>query len=574
MNSNNNNNSIENIINFYIENPSTNKTSDDIEKMYIYFQTMPYFKKISETNEHSRIILRTILEKIEFRKINKNITIWEFNSNVSYMIIIFKGIINVYKKFKLNKNYLFKKRKNNSCERSQNIFKNNLYINFNKVLDYELEAGNCIGDELLKNKIKKHEFIIETKTDCIIGFLSSTNYTLIFEKTKLLEQNSLRNLLKNVNVFKNTSEVFFENLINILVKKVYKKGEILFNKGDEYKYFYLINKGLFLLNLDIVKKIKSKFDLINLNNIKKHFTNSQNFLLNNEYKEKTNYKLINLGNREFIGEIEMKYNSENYMYNAICNLDNSEIFQIDVNKFKKICSDDLYKKFLNEINNKIKKLNIRLINIIEINKNSFMKKNKFIKEINSYYDSLKYDETKDKYVNDIERPLKFKINFNKKILNNIQYNKSNFTLKKTIKKKKNFNLETKDDVFSIYSTNHSLKRNSSDFISKTCLNRRINNKILDKFKNKTKNLKLKLNNKISISNFIKNTHVLKKNNSENILSTKNFNLSSFNSDKKLLNEKHKINFPKCFEINKKIYTTNQTNVFSPRNIKKLFLSNK
>ena len=255
MNSNNNNNSIENIINFYIENPSTNKTSDDIEKMYIYFQTMPYFKKISETNEHSRIILRTILEKIEFRKINKNITIWEFNSNVSYMIIIFKGIINVYKKFKLNKNYLFKKRKNNSCERSQNIFKNNLYINFNKVLDYELEAGNCIGDELLKNKIKKHEFIIETKTDCIIGFLSSTNYTLIFEKTKLLEQNSLRNLLKNVNVFKNTSEVFFENLINILVKKVYKKGEILFNKGDEYKYFYLINKGLFLLNLDIVKKL-------------------------------------------------------------------------------------------------------------------------------------------------------------------------------------------------------------------------------------------------------------------------------------------------------------------------------
>ena len=573
MNSNNIENSIENILNFYIENPLINKSSDDIEKLYIYYQTMPYFKKISETNEHSRFIIKTILEKIEFRKINKNITIWEYNSNVSYMIILFKGTINVYKKLNLNKN-IFKKRKNNSYEKSQHLFKN-LYKNFNKFLDYELEKGNCIGDELLKNKIKKHDFIIETKTDCIIGFLSLTNYSLIFEKTELLEQNDLRELLMSINVFKNTSEIFFDNLINILVKKVYKKGQILFNKGDEYKYFYLINKGLFQLNLDIVKKIRSKFDLLNLNKNIKNFTNSQNFLLNNEYNEKYNYKLINLGDREFIGEIEMKYNSENYMYNAICNLDNSEIFQIDVKKFRKICSEDLYKKFLSEINNKIKKLNIRLINIIEINKKSFMKKNKFINEINSYYDSLNYDDSKDKYINDIRKPLKFKINFNKKKLNNIQYNTSNFTLKKTIKKKKNIKFDTKDDIFSIYSTNQSLKRNSSDFISKTSLNRRINNKILDNFQNKTKNLRLKLNNRINISNFMKNTHVLKKNNSANVLTSNNFNsLISFNSEKKLINEKYKINFPKCFEINKKIYTTNQANVFTPRNIKKLFLSNK
>ena len=573
MNSNNIENSIENILNFYIENPLINKSSDDIEKLYIYYQTMPYFKKISETNEHSRFIIKTILEKIEFRKINKNITIWEYNSNVSYMIILFKGTINVYKKLNLNKN-IFKKRKNNSCEKSQHLFKN-LYKNFNKFLDYELEKGNCIGDELLKNKIKKHDFIIETKTDCIIGFLSLTNYSLIFEKTELLEQNDLRELLMSINVFKNTSEIFFDNLINILVKKVYKKGQILFNKGDEYKYFYLINKGLFQLNLDIVKKIRSKFDLLNLNKNIKNFTNSQNFLLNNEYNEKYNYKLINLGDREFIGEIEMKYNSENYMYNAVCNLDNSEIFQIDVKKFIKICSEDLYKKFLSEINNKIEKLNIRLINIIEINKKSFMKKNKFIKEINSYYDSLNYDESKDKYINDIRKPLKFKINFNKKKLNNIQYNTSNFTLKKTIKKKKNIKFDTKDDIFSIYSTNQSLKRNSSDFISKTSLNRRINNKILDNFQNKTKNLRLKLNNRINISNFMKNTHILKKNNSANVLTSNNFNsLISFNSEKKLINEKHKINFPKCFEINKKIYTTNKANVFTPRNIKKLFLSNK
>ena len=202
-----------------------------------------------------------------------------------------------------------------------------------------------------------------------------------------------------------------------------------------------------------------------------------------------------------------------------------------------------------------------------------MKKNKFIKEINSYYDSLKYDESKDKFINEIRKPLKIKIKFNKKKLNNIQYN--NFTLQKTIKKKKNIKFDLKDDFFSIYSTNQSLKRNSSDFISKTSLNRRINNKILDNLQNKTKNLTLKLNNQINFSNFMKNTHVLKKNNSANVLTSNNFNtLSSFNSEKKLINEKHKINFPKCFEINKKIYTTNQTNVFTPRNIKKLFLSNK
>lgn len=50
-------------------------------------------------------------------------------------------------------------------------------------------------------------------------------------------------LLKNINIFKDLSEVSLEKISKLIEEKVYKKGEILFQEGEEGKGVYFIKEG-------------------------------------------------------------------------------------------------------------------------------------------------------------------------------------------------------------------------------------------------------------------------------------------------------------------------------------------
>ena len=314
-------------------------------------------------------------------------------------------------------------------------------------IDYIETFGQIIGEDCLIRKIYSRPYGAETLTKCYLGFLSSEEYHLIFDKINAINKTNIINFLYNVNYFNNKNNFLFK-LYKTMKIKIFPKGSYIYKQNEPFKTMYLIKKGNVDINIMKIVKIKSninsdiivgeknlkykKSDNKNIqNNINKindineieHFTSERIFELKGEYYEKKIYTLVNYGVGEVLGNIEYYGKLKNYICSAKC-LSTVELYVIDINVYKSIESPDNI-EFLNRKTNRqlnFLKKRIKEINLV-LNKNNYdhyTSRNKFMKIIYARHPESPSIENS-KYINNNKEPFPIKIKIKNKKLKNTKF---------------------------------------------------------------------------------------------------------------------------------------------------------
>lgn len=126
-----------------------------------------------------------------------------------------------------------------------------LYIIYSGKAKIQLEPENIhdiigpksvIGEHALDTNKKRTASVIAIEP--IIAFkLTKMDYDQILLNVKKLEKYKSSKLLMSIPFFRNWSYLKVQHLSNYLIKKIYPKGEILYDKGDDSDTFYIIKKG-------------------------------------------------------------------------------------------------------------------------------------------------------------------------------------------------------------------------------------------------------------------------------------------------------------------------------------------
>ncbi len=569
------------VINFCIYHPEIKRTNIMNEQILFYIQTFDFFQNIIRKEIYGNLMVWSITTHLKFKEYKKGELIWNINDTIKNMYIIIEGTVKIYK------NILNKK---NDKNKEKLISENNLYepniknINSIKESYYEKKTGNQLGFNQLKNKLSKRLFKAEAKTKCILGLLSKTDYTLIFERTDVLEKTSILYFLENLNVLqKFIGTYFFENFLSFTTMKRYNSGDIIIHKGDPFRTFYIIRSGIFSLSLFSNRKSLPFLDLTIIrkdNNLR--FTTQRNFELKQSYIEEIEYKLFNLGPGEFFGDVEFNSNLSNYIFDVKCIVDKSEVFEMNMEKFKKEVPNFFLQEFKIESNKQLDLIKERIKEIKILQKKSMIKtRNKyldaFIENCPKTYNKCVIEHNNDPYINCYVKPIKNKFHIRDLKMSNIKINLDNLHLKK--KKKRpisyspltHFNIKNQKRIFSPQIKKRIKGFNfSSDSSSST-------NSSKNKLKLSSSRLFLK-----SLSNYATSENEKKRSFSPSMSEKK---LINFPSDKNIINlplkqdslcyhriitEKYKSKFPKCIEINKQFYMQNNSKIIQKK-IKKLIL---
>ena len=564
------------IINYCIYHPEIKRTNIMNEKILFFIQTFDFFQNIIRKEIYGNLMVWSITTHLTFKEYKKGEIIWNVNDIIKSMYIIIEGTVKIYKNILKKKN-----EKNKEKLISEfNLYENN---NINKIYSmkesyYEKKTGNQLGFNQLKNKLSKRLFKAEAKTKCILGILSKTDYTLIFERTDVLEKTSILNFLENLNILqKYIGTYFFENFLSLTTMKRFNSGDIIIHKGDPFRTFYIIRNGLFSLSLYSNKKSLPFFDLTLIkkdNNLR--FTTQRNFELKQSYIEESEYKLFNLGPGELFGDMEFNYNLSHYIFDVKCIVDNSEVFEINMKTFLKEVPNNFLKQFKNESD---KQLDLIIERIKEIKmfkmKSMFKTRNKyfdaFINQIPKTYNKCTIEHNKDPYINCYAKPIKNKlhvkhlkmknlrlnfenIHFQSKRKRNISYsplrvynltNEKKYSTPQVKFANRNFNFSS-DSSISTNSSKNKLKLNSSRLLMKSKSNLRI-----DK-------------DKQIVSPSIVSPRILINIKSESsLISPKNINKEPI-TFRRIISENNKDKFPKCIEINKQFYMKHNSKIIQKK----------
>jgi CRP-like cAMP-binding protein len=341
--------------------PPESRTQNNINYLYQESKKLKCFKNILTKNEKGQLMVRELLSRVEFSLFHKGKNIYSFNEPIINMFFIFEGEVIIYKKNPLTSSKIKK------LNKEQTI----------KEIDYYLSKGDEYGKEDLKKE--KREVIVESNSKCIIGFLTIQDWTLIFEKTNILEKNDIINFISKINMFKDMNHLILNNLCDIIKMKKVSKSAFLVKKGEPYKNIYIIRYGSFKIFFNSKIKITTEFDLNSFSDSKKRSQSA-----NIKYKfekncfDKLQYQIIYLFNGEFIGDIEYYLGKEKYVLFAKCSSDDTEVIEISLQNFESICSRRMKAIFLKEIKNKIDYFEKRCKEIKKVHKNkNFGLKNRY-----------------------------------------------------------------------------------------------------------------------------------------------------------------------------------------------------
>ena len=530
------------IIEYCIYHPDMKRTNNMNQKLFIYFQNLNFFQNILKKEKYGNLMAWNITINLTFRLYEKGEEIWNINDMINSMFIIIEGQVKIVE---FISNELKKRRM--SIRDILNSIKNEKVNNINII---EKNIGNEIGEDELRTKQIKRNSKAEAKIKSILGELSNSHYYLIFERTEMLEKTSIGNFFENLLLFKDYSKTyFFPKFVSSTTLIKVKRGEKIIHKGDPFKTFYIIRNGIFSLSYIITSYNLSPIDYTILKTDKnERFTTRKNHELKQSYSEETEFKLFKLGSGEFIGEIEYNLGLEKYCFDVKCIVDNSEIFEVELNTFNNIVPEALLNKFKEYSLKQLEIINKRIDEIQKINENPKIKtRNKFVESFYSRFPSNKSSI-------DIEHNNEFYINYQK------------FPIKRKIKNNKNLKFKTNSLFYKSNSTNNiNLRKNknlnSIYYIPKTLnlfKNLNIQNELLSPIFRKRKplpniNLLLSLSSENRLPN---KSNLLNKNNknskSQEIFSTR------------IMNENNKKNYSKCFEINKKFLIITNPSIMGKR----------
>lgn len=228
------------------------------------------------------------------------------------------------------------------------------------------------GDEYGINDINlpRRLDLVETKTTCIIGFLSKHDFKFIFEKTDALKKNDIFNFLKSLKILqKVNNETVINSIYNSINERKIYRGEYLIKSGENTDRFFIIRKGYFQVNINIKHLIKNQFNDLNYFG---HFTlqeKSRNikYEIKNHYFNYEKYKIITYGEGEIIGDIELYLNSNKYLTDIFCNTDSSLVYEINYKDFNINSHKTMQQLLFLEGEQKLKYFQKRILDIKKIN---------------------------------------------------------------------------------------------------------------------------------------------------------------------------------------------------------------
>ena len=213
-------------------------------------------------------------------------------------------------------------------------FKVFTYYKINQLFD-----GHIFGELALSDPNNKRSATIITKEDCYFGTLVKQVYDLSLRAAQ--EKLRLRNILFFTRgpIFKGiNNNIFLNKFFYTFSKNTYRKGDIIFKKGEERKSIIFIIKG----ELELSRNM-SLYEITKIINLLGGILDDKylTFLLNNYfqfnkyyYQHKQNVKLCILKDKEIVGLEDITIDNIN-IYDCKCvSTDKTELYKIDYNTFK------------------------------------------------------------------------------------------------------------------------------------------------------------------------------------------------------------------------------------------------
>ena len=549
--------------------PSKLRSQKNIEYLYQYCRNHVAFEKIKKKYEKGDLMYKEILSRVEFHIYPAGKIIYFPKDAITNMFFIFEGKVNVYKNSSIyrasaksstriekilnkkllniktnykenkiepkklifddddeknnnNNNKFFKRRTNRAKTSKKLIFHlDKLTKKLNNNLDYVLEKGESYGEDSLKKE--EREVLVEANTNCIIGFLSLFDYSLVFEKTELLEKQDTINFMKKIYIFKDTYSLsilndFFEK------GKIIKlsMGQFLFKKGDLAKNLYIIKSGRFRLFFNSKITISTDYDLSDFdlkNNFNTIQTKNFKYELKKFYIDKNDYNMLSIGEGDLIGDVEYYLNKENNIFYAQCETKTAQVIEISYDLFNQRVTGIIKGKLKNNAKNKVEFYEKRYKIIKSVNKKKIDKNNKF-KEI--IIDKL--DKQNEQYFPKMVKN-KSKKNIHIKNLRKILY---------SLPKIKTLNEDSKNNHKPL---NHMIQTSQ----------------VFNSTKFSTSNIKCETIPNLSIT----------KNKKSFLDNEKLVNLDNRNK-RSILTETNRKNFCNCFGINKRFYMKNNARILKKK----------
>ena len=346
-------NPMDDILHYCLITPRDSRDKAINEALCHFFQSFPYFRSLLTLHtNYGHIMYTSLIKGLVFKSYKKGDIIVKENDTVNAMLILVSGTAVTYKSTKALRR----------CS--------NAGIRIDVPLEIEKHnTQGCVLSPVEITKVKKHPHCIQAKTQCIIGELPLMEYTLIFEKTQLLEKASLSTFIDKLKIFNDLakSKGYINKFLNIVVKRRYDKNNIVVHKGEDIKSFFIIRQGVFQV---ILPASKTYLNTIDLNCFRseeeeknERFTSERVHEFKDSYRENVKYKLLNLTEGEMFGVIETHLGKRTYMFDLVCKEDESEILEVDLQYFNGEVKKYLSKAFEEQIKHQICFLDKRITQI-------------------------------------------------------------------------------------------------------------------------------------------------------------------------------------------------------------------
>ena len=415
-------------------------------------------------------------------------------------------------------------------------FKVFVYYEINQLFD-----GNIFGELALSDPANKRTATIITKEDCYFGTLIKQVYDLSLKAAQ--EKLRLRNVLFFTRgpIFKGISNsIFLNKFFYTFAKTYYKKGDILFKRGEKRKSVIFVEKGELELSgnmslYDITKLINLLGGILDdkyLNYICTTYYEFNKFY----YNYKHNIKFCVLKDKEIIGLEDLVLDDIN-MFDCKCvSTDKTELYEIDYNTFKEANKyNQIRNNIINFVNTKRSifiKMLLQQRNTLIINELNKIKKNQLkLGELINENSKNKNKLTKNLFL-PITKNVKFSekkiaLSYNHKSKkgddNLIKLACKNSKSFKKLEKSQNLNLLSTRDVD--YEKNNSNRVNSTKFTLSDAGYKNNNNLLttIKSYKTKNKNHKIQNHNNLKLKKSFFNRKTLYDSNNNNV------NYNSINS---------------------------------------------
>ena len=402
----------ENIFNL-IGNLENNKTNFSLDaKAKKILNELTCFKEIfTKYPDKSDFIINELFSDLEIKNYNKHEIIFDNNIKlINHIFIIFLGEINIIKYQNVEENS-----EQNSGQNLENNDKKDISIKRGDIFGKKFLVKTFKIEKKMNEKGELYEdenifFKINAKTKTIIGIIMDRNFYNIMEKYNNKEKHERILFLHNLDYLPNEPN-FIEKFYKLLIKRCFKKNYIICGQNEEINSVYLIIKGSIRLSIAFNKKFYCSldYDVLIGKLINERFSSSRLFEINGSYGEKEYMLIMDLGEGEIIGGIELCKNMNKSIFKIECMTEVS-VYEITFTHGKNLLETWNLKNFYNKINEQLSFFFFFLESISDYNKKKSqiddysLAQNKFIK---IYKEAHPLNAKAEEYIKKYTNPFKY-----------------------------------------------------------------------------------------------------------------------------------------------------------------------